>query len=59
MVFMHIIHRRSSRGRLKILITVITDLKAELTSYFDEKGILLHEDSLKTQRILDAWIPRK
>ena len=33
-----------------------SDLKAELTSYFDEKGILLHEDSLKTKEILDDWL---
>ena len=33
-----------------------SDLKAELTAYFDEKGILLHEDSLKTKEILDNWL---
>ena len=33
--------------------------KAAITEALDKEGILLHEDSLKTQRILDAWIPRK
>ena len=32
------------------------DLRAELTAYFDEEGILLHEDSLKTKEILDNWL---
>ena len=30
--------------------------KTEITEYLDQKGILLHEDSLKTGHILDAWL---
>ena len=32
-----------------------SDGRAQLTEYLDQKGILLHEDSLKTTKILDAW----
>ena len=31
------------------------DGKAQLMEYLDQKEILLHEDSLKTSKILDAW----
>ena len=31
------------------------DGKAQLMEYLDQKEILLHEDSLKTTKILDAW----
>ena len=33
-----------------------SDLRAELTAYFDEQEILLHKDSLKTKEILDDWL---
>lgn len=33
-----------------------TDDKTRFTDYFDQQGILLHEDSLKTQQILDAGL---
>lgn len=33
-----------------------SDLRAELTAYFDEQEILLHKDSLKTKEILDNWL---
>ena len=29
--------------------------KAQITDYLDQEGVLLHEDSLKTTMILDAW----
>ena len=32
-----------------------SDGRAQLTEYLDQKGILLHEDSLKTTKLLDAW----
>ena len=33
-----------------------SDAREALTAFLDEKGILLHEDSLKTQEILDGWL---
>lgn len=33
-----------------------SDLRTELTAYFDEQEILLHKDSLKTKEILDDWL---
>ena len=33
-----------------------SDGKTELTGYLDQEGILVHEDSLKTSRILDTWL---
>ena len=30
--------------------------RMELTRFLDEKGVLLHEDSLKTQKVLDTWL---
>lgn len=37
----------------------VAAVKTAITEALDNEKILLHEDSLKTKRILDAWIPRK
>ena len=35
--------------------TTAAEGKAQIIDYLDQEGILLHEDSLKTTMILDAW----
>ena len=37
-------------------LTKATALRTALIKYLDEKGVLLHEDSLKTQIMLDAYL---